>query len=186
MCGCSTTPSPMGEWRDDQRIDSIPNYERFRRVVAGGHSRTLDNFMGRVGLTWSVQGFGDFNGDGTTDMIMRNALTGVLQVYEHRQQSIHKFRADRDDRAGMARLGLRQFQQQPRRNRYAHAQLEHRPRFGPLRVCARDLWGILTRSNRTRRKVAKSHTPHKFGDAVDHPREHPPRSTAKRTGCLPL
>jgi hypothetical protein len=51
------TPSPMGEWRDDQRIDSIPDYERFRRVVAGGHSRTLDNFMGRVGLTWSVQGF---------------------------------------------------------------------------------------------------------------------------------
>ena len=38
--------------------------------------------MGHVGLTWSVQGFGDFNGDGTTDMIMRNFNTSDLHLYD--------------------------------------------------------------------------------------------------------
>jgi hypothetical protein len=38
--------------------------------------------MGRVGLTWFVAGFGDFNNDGVTDMIMRNGVTGGLQVYD--------------------------------------------------------------------------------------------------------
>ena len=42
---------------------------------------TGSSSMGRVGLTWSVEGFGDFNGDGTSDMIMRN-VTGALQVYD--------------------------------------------------------------------------------------------------------
>jgi hypothetical protein len=32
--------------------------------------------------TWAVQGFGDFNGDGTTDMIMRNFNTGDLHLYD--------------------------------------------------------------------------------------------------------
>jgi hypothetical protein len=32
--------------------------------------------------TWAVQGFGEFNGDGTTDMIMRNFNTGDLQLYD--------------------------------------------------------------------------------------------------------
>src|SRR6516225_2389579 len=39
--------------------------------------------MGMVGLEWQFSGFGDFSsGAGATDMIMRNANTGALQVYD--------------------------------------------------------------------------------------------------------
>jgi hypothetical protein len=33
-------------------------------------------------LTWQVGGFGDFNGDGTTDMVLRNSSTGAFEVYD--------------------------------------------------------------------------------------------------------
>jgi hypothetical protein len=33
-------------------------------------------------LTWQVGGFGDFNGDATTDMVLRNSSTGAFEVYD--------------------------------------------------------------------------------------------------------
>jgi hypothetical protein len=38
--------------------------------------------IGQVGLEWKVAGFGDFNGDGTTDMMLRNINTGGFEVYD--------------------------------------------------------------------------------------------------------
>ncbi len=40
------------------------------------------NAIGAVGLDWQVQGFGDFNGDGTDDMLLRNAGTGMFEDYD--------------------------------------------------------------------------------------------------------
>ena len=37
---------------------------------------------GQVGLDWQVAGFGDFNGDGTTDMMLRNVTTGTFELYD--------------------------------------------------------------------------------------------------------
>jgi serralysin len=33
-------------------------------------------------LEWQVAGFGDFNGDGATDMLLRNTNTGAFEVYD--------------------------------------------------------------------------------------------------------
>jgi hypothetical protein len=33
-------------------------------------------------LEWEVAGFGDFNGDGTTDMMLRDTQTGYFEVYD--------------------------------------------------------------------------------------------------------
>jgi len=38
--------------------------------------------VGTVGLTWGIAGFGDFNGDGGTDMILRDGNTGAFEVYD--------------------------------------------------------------------------------------------------------
>jgi hypothetical protein len=34
---------------------------------------TSANSLGVVGLDWKLAGFGDFNGDGSTDMMLRNS-----------------------------------------------------------------------------------------------------------------
>jgi hypothetical protein len=39
-------------------------------------------------LTWQVAGFGDFNGDATTDMMLRNSSTGAFEVYGIANNSI--------------------------------------------------------------------------------------------------
>jgi hypothetical protein len=41
-----------------------------------------------VGLDWQVGGFGDFDGDGTTDMMLRNSNTGQFEVYNIRNNAI--------------------------------------------------------------------------------------------------
>src|SRR5712672_2777210 len=64
------------------RNTSITGLGAFEVYDIRNNQITGANFMGRVGLTWSVQGFGDFNGDGTTDMILRNFNTGDLQLYD--------------------------------------------------------------------------------------------------------
>jgi hypothetical protein len=57
------------------------------------HARQHDNgnefnnitsaaFMGTVGVDWQVAGFGNFSSLGETDMIMRSANTGGLEVYD--------------------------------------------------------------------------------------------------------
>src|SRR5262249_36587818 len=33
-------------------------------------------------LNWQLAGFGDFNHDGMTDMVLRNSSTGAFQVYD--------------------------------------------------------------------------------------------------------
>jgi probable HAF family extracellular repeat protein len=40
------------------------------------------NSLGGVGSNWRVAGFGDFNGDGTTDMLLRNSSTGHFEFYD--------------------------------------------------------------------------------------------------------
>jgi probable HAF family extracellular repeat protein len=37
--------------------------------------------IGKVGLDWKTGGFGNFNGDSYTDMMLRNAATGGLEAY---------------------------------------------------------------------------------------------------------
>jgi hypothetical protein len=37
--------------------------------------------LGTVGLDWKVGGFGDFNADGRTDMMLQNIHTGGLEAY---------------------------------------------------------------------------------------------------------
>jgi hypothetical protein len=64
------------------RNTSITGLGAFAVYDIRNNTITGYNPMGRVGLTWFVEGFGDFNGDGTSDMIMRNAGTGALQVYD--------------------------------------------------------------------------------------------------------
>jgi hypothetical protein len=44
--------------------------------------------LGTVGLNWAVAGFGDFNGDGTTDMMLRNASSGEFLLYSISNNSI--------------------------------------------------------------------------------------------------
>jgi phage FluMu protein gp41 len=44
--------------------------------------------MGTVGLNFQVAGFGDFNGDSSTDMILRNSKTGQFEVYDIRNNAI--------------------------------------------------------------------------------------------------
>jgi hypothetical protein len=41
-----------------------------------------------VGLDFQVAGFGDFNRDGATDMILRSATTGQFEVYDIRNNAI--------------------------------------------------------------------------------------------------
>jgi hypothetical protein len=45
-------------------------------------------FMGTVGLDWQVAGFGDLNGDGITDMVLRNSGSGAFEVYGISQDAI--------------------------------------------------------------------------------------------------
>src|SRR5262249_8608443 len=44
--------------------------------------------LGTVGIDWLVAGFGDFNGDGTTDMVLRNATSGTFQLYNINNNAI--------------------------------------------------------------------------------------------------
>src|SRR6202007_813357 len=80
--GNPSQPPVPGETDMILRNTSITGLGAFAVYDIRNNQITGFNFMGRVGLTWSVQGFGDFNGDGTSDMIMRNAFTGELQVYD--------------------------------------------------------------------------------------------------------
>jgi len=64
------------------RNTSITGLGAFAVYDIRNNTITGYNPMGRVGVTWFVEGFGDFNGDGTSDMIMRQAITGALQVYD--------------------------------------------------------------------------------------------------------
>ena len=45
-------------------------------------SKAAPTAIGAVGLDWQVQGFGDFNGDGTDDMMLRNKSTGTFETYD--------------------------------------------------------------------------------------------------------
>ena len=38
--------------------------------------------IGQVGNEWQVAGFGDFNGDGTADMLMRRTSDGAFTFYD--------------------------------------------------------------------------------------------------------
>ena len=43
---------------------------------------TAASVFGQVGLEWQVAGFGDFTGNGTSDMLLRNTQTGTFEVYD--------------------------------------------------------------------------------------------------------
>jgi hypothetical protein len=44
--------------------------------------------LGTVGTDWKFSGLGNFNGDGTTDLLLRNDQTGGLQVYNIKDDKI--------------------------------------------------------------------------------------------------
>jgi hypothetical protein len=44
--------------------------------------------LGTVGLNWQVAGFADFNGDGVTDMMLRNSITGTFEIYNIKNNMI--------------------------------------------------------------------------------------------------
>jgi hypothetical protein len=44
--------------------------------------------LGTVGLDFQVAGFGDFNRDGSTDMLLRNRNTGQFELYDIRNNAI--------------------------------------------------------------------------------------------------
>jgi hypothetical protein len=46
------------------------------------HQVISANSLGAVGSNWQVAGFGDFNSDGTTDMMLRNSSNGAFEVYD--------------------------------------------------------------------------------------------------------
>ena len=50
---------------------------------------TFARGMGQVGLEWQVVGFGDFAGNGTSDMLMRNSHTGAVRSLRHLKQPDH-------------------------------------------------------------------------------------------------
>jgi serralysin len=43
---------------------------------------TSANSLGTIGLNFQVAGFGDFNADGTTDMMLRSTSSGQFELYD--------------------------------------------------------------------------------------------------------
>jgi hypothetical protein len=43
-------------------------------------------FLGAVGLNWQLAGFGDFNHDSMTDMMLRKLWHGRIRSLQHQQQ----------------------------------------------------------------------------------------------------
>src|SRR5262249_20213598 len=60
----------------------------FELYDIGNNQITSAFNIGTVGLTFQVAGFGDFNRDGSTDMILRNSNTGQFEVYDIRNNAI--------------------------------------------------------------------------------------------------
>src|SRR5262249_12770831 len=59
-----------------------------RRVTSSSTNITNATFLGTVGLDWQVMGFANFSSTGDTDMMLRNANTGELEVYDIRNNQI--------------------------------------------------------------------------------------------------
>jgi hypothetical protein len=54
----------------------------------GNNVITSVSNLGTIGLNFQVAGFGDFNADGTTDMMLRNTHTGALEIYDIKNNAI--------------------------------------------------------------------------------------------------
>jgi hypothetical protein len=54
----------------------------------GAHRQKPTAWLGTVGIDWRVAGFGDFNGDGTSDMMLRNAISGAFELYDINNNAI--------------------------------------------------------------------------------------------------
>ena len=53
-----------------------------RSTISATTKSPASPFMGTVGLNWQFSGVGNFSSRGTSDMILRNANTGGLEVYD--------------------------------------------------------------------------------------------------------
>ena len=62
-------------------IQQHPTYDDFWRERCAAE-RLHESNLGTVGLNFQVAGFGDFNADGTTDMMLRNVNTGQFELYD--------------------------------------------------------------------------------------------------------
>jgi serralysin len=58
------------------------NTGKFELYNISNNSITSASNLGTVGLTFQVAGFGDFNADGTTDMMLRSTTSGQFELYD--------------------------------------------------------------------------------------------------------
>jgi Subtilase family len=119
---------PAGTTADMVLNNSAGVYEIYN---IGGDSMLAAYQLGQVGPNWVFVTLGGFNGSDTTDMLLRDSSTGGFEVYDISNNQITGAAFIGTRWARLAVLGRRQFFE-PRRNRHAHAKLEH-GRFRGLR-----------------------------------------------------
>src|SRR5207245_1418401 len=65
-----------------------PSTGQFDVYDISNNNITNATSLGTVGLDFQLAGFGDFNRDGATDMILRNSNTGQFELYNIRNNAI--------------------------------------------------------------------------------------------------
>jgi hypothetical protein len=73
---------PEGFIMQSQSTGVLEVYDIENNTITGASQ------LGTVGTDWKFSGLGNFNGDGTTDLLLRNDQTGGLQIYDIKDDKI--------------------------------------------------------------------------------------------------
>ena len=74
--------APDGLIMQSQSTGVLEVYDIQNNMITGASQ------LGTVGTDWKFSGLGNFNDDGTTDLLLRNERTGGLQVYDIKDDKI--------------------------------------------------------------------------------------------------
>ena len=80
--------------------DAEPEHRRARVYDIQNNTITGASQLGTVGTDWKFSGLRNFNGNGSTDLLLRNDHTGGLQVYDIKDDKIRD-RVPRHNRYGL-------------------------------------------------------------------------------------